>query len=237
MKFFDMHIHSAFSGGQSSLEQLASTAKELGYTGICFAEYFQNENQMKKLKEEIARVSEKIEIGIYLGFEARNPKELHKLIERRKIFDILLVQGGDLKMNRLACETPEVDILTHPENNRNDSGLNHILVKFAAENNVAIEVNFREILLASKRTRNMIMKNISQNVKLAKKFHAPIILCSGVISHFELKDPQVMISMASQLGFDFSNVKDSISKIPENIIKQSKERKSDKWVMPGVTIS
>ena len=34
MKFFDLHIHSAFSGGQSSLEQLASTAKELGYTRI-----------------------------------------------------------------------------------------------------------------------------------------------------------------------------------------------------------
>ncbi len=236
MRYFDFHLHSAFSGGTSSLEQLSSTAKELGYTGICFTEYFQNENQLKKLKGDISKVSEKVGIEICLGFEARNPNELHKLVERRKMFDILLVQGGDLRMNRLACETPEVDILTHPENNRNDSGLNHVLVKFAAENNVAIEVNFREILLASKRTRNIIMKNISQNVKLAKKFHAPIILCSGGISHFELRDPQVMISMASQLGLELNEAKDSILKIPENIIKQSKERNSEKWVMPGVKV-
>lgn len=236
MRFFDLHVHSAFSGGQSSLEQLASIAKELGYTGICFAEYYQNENQLKKLKGDISKVSEKVGIEIYLGFEARNPKELHKLVERRRMFDILLVQGGDLKMNRLACETPEVDILTHPENNRNDSGLNQVLVKFAAQNNVAIEVNFREILLASKRTRNLIMKNISNNVRLAKKFHAPIILCSGGISHFELRDPQVMISMANQLGLDLNDAKDSISKIPENIIKQSKERKSEKWIMLGVKV-
>ncbi len=236
MKFFDLHVHSAFSGGQSSLEQLASTAKELGYTGICFAEYFQNDAQLKKLKEDISQVSEKIGIEIYLGFEAKTPKELHKLVERRRMFDILLAQGGDLKMNRLACETPQVDILTHPENNRNDSGLNHVLVKFAAENNVAIEVNFREILLASKRTRNSIMRHVSNNVRLAKKFHTPIILCSGGISHFELRDPQVMISMANQLGLELNEAKGAISKIPESIIKQSKERKSEKWVMPGVKV-
>lgn len=236
MRYFDLHMHSGFSGGESSLEQLASTAKELGYGGICFAEYFQNENQLKKLKQELARVSRKIGIEVYLGFEARSASELHKLVERRKMFDILLVQGGDLKMNRLACETPQVDILTHPENNRNDSGLNQVLVKLAAKNNIAIEINFREILLASKRTRNNIMKNISNNIRLAKKFHAPIILCSGGISHFELKDPLVMISMANQLGMELNEGKKSISKIPENIIKQSKERNSNKWIMPGVKI-
>jgi len=236
MKFFDLHGHSAFSGGTSSLEQLASTAKELGYTGICFAEYFQNENQLKKLKEDIARASRNVGIEIYLGFEARNPNELHKLVEQRRMFDILLVQGGNLKMNRLACETPEVDILTHPENNRNDSGLNHVLVKEAAKNNVAIEINFREILLASKRTRNSIIRHVSNNVRLAKKFHAPIILCSGGISHFELRDPQVMISMANQLGLELNEAKDAISKVPETIIKQSKERKSEKWVIPGVKV-
>lgn len=236
MKFYDLHLHSGFSGGESSLEQLASTAKELGYAGICFAEYFQNGHQIKKLKEDIAKVSEKVGIEIYLGFEARNPKELHNLVERRRMFDILLVQGGDLRMNRLACETPQVDILTHPENNRNDSGLNQVLVKFAAENNVAIEVNFREILLASKRTRNMIMRHMSQNVRLAKRFRAPIILCSGGISHLELKDPQVMISMANQFGLELSESKKCISEIPESMIKQSKERKLDKWLMPGVKV-
>lgn len=236
MRYFDLHIHSAFSSGQSSLEQLASTAKELGYSGICFAEYFQNESQIKKLKEEIAKTSRKVGIEIYLGFEARNPKELHRLVEIRKMFDILLAQGGNLKMNRLACETPQVDILTHPEMNRNDSGLNQVLVKFATKNNVAIEVNFREVLLASKRSRNLVTKNISQNIKLAKKFHTPLILCSGAVSHFELKDPQVMISMANQLGLELNEAKSSISKIPGEIIKQNIERQSDKWILPGVRV-
>ncbi|MBI2547427.1 MAG: PHP domain-containing protein [Candidatus Aenigmarchaeota archaeon] len=236
MKCFDLHVHSAFSGGQSSLEQLASTAKDLGYAGICFAEYFESEEQLKKLKDDIAKISEKTGIKIYLGFEARNPKELVKLSGKIRMFDLLLAQGGNLEMNRLACETPQVDILTHPENNRNDSGLNHVLVKLAAQNNVAIEVNFRELLLASKRTRNIIMKNLSQNIILAKKFHSPIVLCSGSVSHFELRSPEVMISMATQLGLELDRAKSSISKIPEDILKCSNERKSEKWISPGVRI-
>jgi len=236
MRYFDLHIHSAFSGGQSSIEQLASTAKELGYTGICFSEYFQNEQRFKELKEEIAKASRKVGIEIYLGFEARNAKELYNLAKRRRMFDVLLVHGGDLEMNRLACETSEVDILTHPENNRNDSGLNQVLAKLAAKNNVAIEVNFREILFASQRTRSMIEKSMMLNIKLAKKFHVPIILCSGAVSHFELKDPLVQMSMVNQFGLELKEAKECISKIPEQIIKQSKERKSEKWILPGVKI-
>lgn len=236
MKYFDLHIHSAFSGGKSSLEELASTAKELDYSGICFTEYYQNEIQLKKLKEEIERANQKFDIEIYLGFEARNSKELHKLIQKRRMYDILLVQGGDLKMNRLACETPLVDILTHPENNRTDSGLNHIMTKLATKNNVAIEINFREILLSSKKTRSFIIRHMSQNIKLAKKFHTPIILCSGGISHWELRPPEVMISMANQLGLELNEAKKAISEIPENILKKSEEIRSGKWIIRGVKV-
>ena len=80
------------------------------------------------------------------------------------------------------------------------------------------------------------MRHVSNNIRLAKKLHAPIILGSGGISHFELKDPQVMISMGNQLGLELNEAKDAVSKIPENIIKQSEERKSEKWIMPGVKV-
>ena len=236
MQFFDLHIHSAFSEGESSLEQLANMAKALSYKGICFSAYFQNDNQIKKLYEEIQKVKEKVKIEIFLGFEARDEKELRKLIERRKKFDVLLVHGGDLTLNRIACETPEVDILTHPELNRIDSGLNHIFVKEAAKNNVAIEINFREILMANKKSRSKILKNISNNIMLAKEFKAPLIICSGAVSHYELRDPEVLISLATQLGLDLSEAINSMSKIPEKILESTKERKDDKWIMPGVKL-
>jgi len=236
MQVFDLHVHSAFSGGESTLEELARTAKQLDYKGICLVFYYQDKRQKDIILAEIEKLRKQINIEIYLGFEARTMKELKILSDIRKNFDILLARGGDLKMNRAAVETPEVDILTHPEFERNDSGLNQVLAKLAAKSNVAIEVNFREILTSTKKTRSKILSNIQNNIKLAKKFKAPIILCSGAISHWELRDPQVMVSMATQLGLELKEARESITKVPENILKKINERKNEKWIMPGVKV-
>ncbi len=236
MKFYDLHVHSAFSAGESSIEQLAETVHKLGYAGFCFSAYYEGESQIKKLHEEIEKVKKKFPIEVYLGFEARDLKEVDKLRQIRRKFDIFLVHGGDLDLNRAAVETPEVDILTHPELNRNDSGLNDVLLRLAAKNKIAIELNFREVMNASKNTRAKILKNISQNVRLAKKTKAPIVVCSGAVSHFELKDPQVLISFANYLGLDMKDAKDSLSKIPEAGLSEAKQRRSEEWIMPGVRI-
>jgi len=105
----------------------------------------------------------------------------------------------------------------------------------AAENSVAIEINFREILLSSKNTRASIIHKIRENVKLCKKYKAPIIICSGAVTHWQLKDPKVLISMGVLLGLDLNEAKKAVSKVPENMIKMIKERKKN-WVMPGVKI-
>jgi len=236
MSYFDLHVHGHASGGESSLDQLASAAKQLGYRGICIVEYFKGEDQIKKLKTELEKTKQKTGMEIFLGFEARSLKELYLLKERRRRFDILLVRGGDLRLNRAACETAEVDILTHPEFGRIDSGINHVLIKEAAKNNVAIEINFREILVSSKKTRSMILKNISNNIKLAKKYKTPIIACSGALSHWDITDPQCLISFASLLGLELNEAKATVSTVPEKIVKQIKERRSEKWILPGVKV-
>ncbi|HLC39601.1 MAG TPA: RNase P subunit p30 family protein [archaeon] len=236
MPFFDLHVHSAFSEGESSVEQLAATAKLLGYSGICFAEYYKGEEQIKKLATEIQKAKDKVGIEIFLGFEARNSKELNILADKRKKFDVLLVHGGDVSLNREAAETPQVDILTHPEAGRYDSGMNHIMMKLAAKNNVAIEVNFREVLMTSKKSRSTLLQNISSNIAMARKFHAPIAVCSGAISHWELRDPQAMASFASQLGLTLNEATDCVSKVPEKIVRESESRRSTEWIAPGVKI-
>jgi len=236
MKFFDMHVHSAFSEGESTIEQIAERAKELGYSGICFSEYFENRQQLERLKKEIAKAEKKSGVEILLGFEARNTRELKKLsdMRRRAMFDVLLARGGDLKMNRAAVEAKEVDILTHPEHGRYDCGMNHVMAKLAKRNGVAVEINFREIMTTNKKTRSRILSSMRDNIALAKKYKMSIVLCSGAISHWEMKDPMCMISMANKLGLPLNAAKNGVSKVPNGIFEFVKKRKSDKWVMPGV---
>lgn len=236
MQAYDLHVHSAFSGGESSLVELASTAKLLGYKGIGFVSYWQGSRQFEILQAEIQKTAKEVCIEIYLGFEARNISELGKLAKLRRLYDLLLVRGGNLRLNRAAVETPEVDILTHPEFGRTDSGLNHVLARLAAKNRVAIELNFREILISNARSRAVVLKHMRRNATLAKKYGAPIIVCSGTVSHWYLKDPYIMVSMATQVGLNLEEAKQAITEIPKRIIKLARERRSKRWVMPGVKI-
>ena len=236
MNFYDLHLHSEFSEGESSIEEIANRAKLLGYEGICFTTYLDEKNKIKETKEITSKLSEKIGIDIFTGFEARNTSELDKLIRLRREYDVLLVKGYDLLLNRKAVETTEVDILTHPEYNRWDSGFNHVMAELAAENDVAIEVNFREILNSSKNTRANVMHKIKNNVELCKKYKTPIIICSGAVTHWQLRDPKVLISMGCLLGLKLDEAKKAMSEVPENIIKMIKERQDRKWIRPGVKV-
>ena len=236
MNFYDFHVHSSFSEGESSIEEIAKRAKLLGFRGICFAENFRNKNQIKSLKKETSEVSEKVGLDIFVGFEARTTEELKKLVRVRREYDILLVKGSNLYLNQKAVQTKEVDILTHPEFNRKDSGFNHTMAKLAKKNNVAIEINFREILLSSKGTRSRIMHNIEKNVKLCKKYRTPIIICSGAVSHWQMKDPKIFMSMGCLLGLELNEAKKALSEVPEKMIKMIKERQSQNWIRPGVKV-
>ena len=236
MKAYDLHVHSTFSEGESTVLQFAEQAKTLGYAGICFSEFYEGRAHLEKLKAEIAKAEKKSSIEILLGLEAGNIKELRRLADMRGMFDILLVYGGDLRLNRAAVETKEVDILTHPERGRYDSGLNHVMARLAKRNHVAVEINFNEILASTKKTRSRVMANMRDNIELAKRYKMPIILCSGAKSHWGMRDPLVMSSMAERLGVPLEKAKEAVSKTPEAIVRGLKEKKSDKWIMPGVKI-
>jgi ribonuclease P/MRP protein subunit RPP1 len=236
MKYFDMHVHSAFSEGDSSIEQFAMQAKALGYAAICLSEFYEGRAHMEKIKAEISKAQKKSGVEILLGLEAGDSKELRRMIGMRDMFDVLLVHGGDIDFNREAVETKEVDILTHPEHGRYDSGLNHVMAKLARQNSVAIEINFNEILSSSKKTRSRVMANMRDNVALAKKYKMPIVACSGAKSHWGMRDPMVMSSVAELLGLPMGAAKDAVSRLPESIVKGIRERKGGKWVMPGVKV-
>ena len=236
MNYYDFHVHSDFSEGKSSVEDIAGRAKLLGFKGICFATYFKDKHKIKTLREKASEISKKIGIDIFIGMEARTIDQLKKLASMRREYDVLLVRGSDLNLNRRAVEIKEVDVLTHPEFNRKDSGFNHTMAKLAAKNNVAIEINFREILLSSKNTRSHIMHKISENVKLCKKYKTPVIICSGAVSHWQLRDPKILVSMGCLLGLELNEAKKAISEVPEGIMKMIKKRQSRKWIRPGVKV-
>lgn len=233
---YDLHIHSTFSGGESTLEEIVKTAKELGYKGIGFISYILKKEEESILIAEIKRVASQYNFEIFLGYEATSQKEVIHLLKRRKEIDLILVRGGKIEMNRIAVENRGIDILTHPDFERKDCGINHILAKFAKENEVAIEINFREIINTEKIRRAEIIRHHSEIVRLYKKFKFPLIISSGSLSHWQIKDPKVLISYLVTLGLDISEAKKTLYEYPKKIIERAREWKDEKWIYRGVKI-
>ena len=95
--------------------------------------------------------------------------------------------GGKDFVNRKAVENPRVDILISPERSRNkdfmksrNSGLNHVLVKLASKNKVAIGFDFNYVLDSGEKERANILGKMKLNVLLCNKYKVGMCVCNSI---------------------------------------------------------
>jgi ribonuclease P/MRP protein subunit RPP1 len=155
-----------------------------------------------------------------------------KVKRHRKEFDIVMVQGGDQKINRGACEDPRVDIISKPYFNRRDCGINHVIAKKAAQSEVAIELNIKHLTKTSPYLHYKVLSYFREIIKLKKKFDFPLIITSSAKSIYDLHSPQDLIALSKCFGMDQEEAVSALSEIPINIIERSKIR--HKIIVDGV---
>jgi ribonuclease P/MRP protein subunit RPP1 len=216
-KFYDFCVH-AVPDGDNTVEELASLALHLGYSGITLANHSDKPLQSKPVQ------------GLSSGFEVfrgielveENPSKLHGLIGKfRKSVDVLIVHGGSETVNRAALENPRVDILNHPAFDRS-SGLNQVLAKAAAENGVAIGLTLRPILHSRGSRRIRMLSDLRANLALARKYDVSIVLSSDALSCFDLRSPMETLALAQICGLEEGEALEAISTVPEKILANNR---------------
>jgi ribonuclease P/MRP protein subunit RPP1 len=228
-KFYDFCVHAVPDGDNTALE-LAALAGHLGYSGIALA------NHSDKLPQSWPLLSLPEEFEIFKGIELveENPSKLNGLIGKfRKSVDILIVHGGSETVNRAALENPGVDILNHPAFEKS-SGLNQVLAKAAAENEVAIGLTLRSLLYSRGSRRIRLLSDLRANLDLARKYEVSLILSSDAISCFDLRAPMDALALAEICGLEEDEAIDAMSTVPEKII--SRKRPGTGYVREGVEV-
>jgi len=217
--FFDFHIHEH--------EELVAEAQRLGYAGIALIRHV-NKSQNSQ-QSSYNHIKKENSIKVYEGVEisAKNQDDLKRKAQKlRKKAQILLVHGGDLKVNRAACENPQVDILSHPYRSRRDSGINHVIGRKAAENKVAIELNLKYLFKVRSSHRYRVLSYFRDILKLQRKFKFPLIITSGGHSIYDLHTPRDIMALNSCFGMSREETIGALSQTPQNIIKRSDIRSS-----------
>jgi len=238
-KYYDLHVHTNQSSGENSVAEMAQTAEKFGWDGIAVCDHFQDMTKFKQQQNAIKEARKFSGIEIFSGTELqpKNQNELGRLVSKiREQVQILVAHGGDYNINRAACQNSKVDILAHPELGRTDCGLDEFCLAQARENNVAIQVNFREILEGYRKPRVFILSHIAENIRLAHEMKAPIVTCSAAQSAWNIRDPRALASIANVLGMELGDAINTVSEIPEKIVETNKTKLSGKAPVKGVEI-
>ncbi len=215
-KFYDFCVH-AIPDGENSVEQLTTLSRHLGYSGIAIA------NHSDKLPQSrpVSSLTNGFEVFNGIELVEENPSKLHGLIGKfRKSVDVLIVHGGSETINRAALENQRVDILNHPAFDKS-SGLNQVLAKAAAENDVAIGLTLRPILYSRGPRRVRLLSDLKANLDLARKYDVSIILSSGAMSCFDLRSPMETLALAEVCGLEENEALEAMTIVPERIISRS----------------
>lgn len=238
-KYYDLHIHTNQSSGANSVEEMAQAAEKFGWNGIAICDHFQDMQKFKQQQNAIREAMKSSNIEIFSGTEIqpKNQNEIGRLVSKiREQVQIIAVHGGDYNINRAACQNPKVDILAHPELGRTDNGLDEFCLAQARDNNVAIQVNFREILEGYRKPRVFILSHIGENIRLAREMRAPVVACSAAQSVWDIRDPRALASIANVLGMELGDAINTVSEIPEKIVETNRAKLSGKEPVKGVEI-
>ena len=232
------------AGSGNYIEKIKS-AGLLGWSGICLVKEF--DSDFKSFAAEVAVAGKDSGVEVLVG-ALINPKGAEEVQKKARsaveVADLVLVSGGSEEINRAASECWEVDILCHPERvegrdlmDQRNSGLDDVMVRFMAERGIAIELDFSGLLNSYGFGRAQILGRMRQNIMLARKYGAPLIITSGATDVFGLRTPQDFLSVCLSIGMDEGHAKKVLEEWPSMLVKKSKDRKNPDILMKGLEVT
>jgi ribonuclease P/MRP protein subunit RPP1 len=231
--FFDFHVKRD--------PKLVKEANRLGYAGLALfsggkgkaenAKGGETSNQENSAKSQNSPI--KTYNGIFI--KAKNPEDMRQKVKKsRQKTDVIIVRGGEQKINRAACEDPQVDILSTPYLTRRDCGINHVMARKAALNEVAVELNIKYLTKTNSYLHYKVLSHFREIVKLKRKYNFPLIITSDAESIYDLHTPHDLLALSGCFGMDLEEAENALSETPLKIIERSEIR--NKVVVDGVTI-
>jgi ribonuclease P/MRP protein subunit RPP1 len=214
--FYDLIVH-AYPETETPAAELLSLARRYGYAGIAIT----NHDQFCEAQLTLP--------GLFTGVEIRTESvtELKRAVKHYwgKVA-LVVVHGGSEKINRAAVEHPRVDVLAHPCGEKGEGGLNHVLVRYAAANGVAIDFNLDALIHTRRADRARLLSKMREILRLVRKYHAPMLVTSHAHSLYELRAPREMIALAALIGLSSEEARAALSDFPAGIMAKrwKKER-------------
>jgi ribonuclease P/MRP protein subunit RPP1 len=171
-------------------------------------------DSLKEELRELRRTYGKVAVLLV----TRKPS-LIRAFKARNLRALLYVQGGDMRVNRVAIEA-KVDALISPWLGRKDYGFDHTLAGMASRRDVAVGFSLSPLLRANPYERALTLRFMAKVWELTRKYRVPRFITSSAESKWEVRSPRDLMSLGINIGMDVPEARASLNFHPRRILQK-----------------
>lgn len=218
----------AYPVGNATLSRFATTAATYGYDGVV-RRRGDGGASLESIREELG-----IDVVDGIEIDTADPSVLAGTLgTERPERTLVMVRGGDNRINRQAVEDPRVDVLTAPM--RTGGDVNHVLAAAARRNGVRIEFDLGPILQRTGGARVRAVSRLRKLREVVFDADAPYVVSGNPRSHLDLRAPREVAALGELIGFPADRLYEGLAEWA-TLADRNRHLASDDVVEPGVEI-
>jgi ribonuclease P/MRP protein subunit RPP1 len=178
-----------------------------------------------------------LDFVVRADFKPRNQEDLMRFLRKfRRKAEVICIICDDKEIARSAAKDHRVDLINFPSLDYHKRFFDRAEAELAVSNQTALEVDVKSLLVLEGPPRVRLLSCIRREVALAKEFHVPIVISSGVSEAQFMRMPRDMASIAYLFGLTEVEALDAVSTNPACIVSVNRMKLGPKFVAPGITI-
>lgn len=234
-RFTDLHLHANLKD-QQGVKRLVSKAATIGYSAISIPFTFEMpQNEVQTIKETCNQSG--IDFVLRADLHPKTPDDLMRSLRKlRRKYEVIGVICENKEVSRQAAKDRRVDLLNFPSFDYRKRFFDRAEAELASNSLAALEVDVKPLLVLEGPARIRFLMSLRREIAIAKEFHIPVILSSGVGDERFMRMPRDMASIGFLVGLNETETLDAVSTAPLGIVDRNREKLGSDFVAPGIRL-
>jgi RNase P/RNase MRP subunit p30 len=233
--YIDLHVCPNLKDSKQTTSLIAKAAK-LGYRTIAITFPLNCDEEDLRQVQDVCEQT-KVDLATRVDLKPNTSGELlRNLRQLRRKFEVVSVMCDSKNVSRQAAKDRRVDLLNFPSIDFRKRFFDMPEAELASSSLASLEIDMRPLLTLEGPTRTRLLSSLRKETTIAKDFHIPIIISSGVSNELLMRKPMELATLASLFDLDKDLALNATSKNPLSIVKRNREKLSSRFVAPGIRV-
>ncbi len=233
--FVDLHLRLNSKDPTATTRAIQKSAA-LGYTLISVPSNPQTHPEETEQLRNLCKTAG-LDFASRIDLRPRNQNELLVLLRKfRRKFEVVCTLCESKEVARQAAKDRRVDLLNFPLLDYRDRFFDRAEAELASNGLATLEIDVKPLLVLEGPARVRLLSCLRREIQVAKDYHMPVVVSSGVSNLMLLRKPREMAALASLFSLEGVSALEAVSQNPLTIVRRNREKLSGSFVAPGIRL-